>query len=296
MNQSECELEIDGKRIRCIRAGTGPPLLLLHGLLGGSFCWRFCLPVLAERNSVYAVDLPGLALSDDMETDCSMSCQAERLFRLIEQSNWNDLTIMGCSFGGAIAMLLAAADAHVSRRIRSLVMAAPVNPWSEFGRRRIRRFSTSLGGLFLRAALPISRPCHGIALRRMYGDPSRIPQDALAGYSASVLRPGRAQNILTALRSWQKDVDALRRIIPQIKIPALLVWGDRDQAVDPRSATVLQRHLPNSELKFIPGAGHLSFEEAPEEFIGAVLEFLHGSETGRDQNLTTENTDCTDFH
>lgn len=264
----------DCLRLLYLRAGSGPPILLLHGLLGGSFCWRFTLPALAQSHTVYAVDFPGVGLSDDRGIDCSMSAQAERMSAFMETMDLNQLTLVGCSFGGAVAMLVAARDARESGRIHKLVLSAPVNPWSAFGHRRIQLLSTTLGGYFLRAALPISRPCHGIALRRMYGDPTRMPEDALEGYTASVLRPGRAKNILTALRSWDRDVESLRTVIPQIKVPTLLVWGERDGAVDPRSACMLQQQLRYSDLKLIPGAGHLPFEEAPQEFNRAVMEFL----------------------
>lgn len=257
-----------------LHAGSGSPVLLIPGLLGGSFCWRFSVPALAQKHSVYAIDLPGLSSAVDKGVDCSMSCQMERLFQFIEQTSLNHLTVIGSSFGGAIAMLLAARDAAISGRIRSLILAAPVNPWSGFGSRRIRLLSSTLGGFFLRAVLPISRPCHGIAVRRMYGDTQRMPPDALQGYRTSVLRPGRAQNVLTALRSWQNDVELLPNAISQIQVPTLLVWGDRDGAVDPGSAAALLQHLPNSELKRIAGTGHLPFEEAPQEFNRLVLQFL----------------------
>lgn len=249
-------------------------MLLIHGLLGGSFCWRFSLPVLAANYTVHAVDLPGLAFSDDAGIDCSMSSQAERLFRFIEIKDWRELTVIGCSFGGAIAMMLAAKDSLNAGRIGSLVLCAPVNPWSQFGAGRIRLFNTVLGGWFLRATLPISHPVHGIAVRRMYGDPGRMPGDAVEGYRRSVLRPGRARNVLSALRNWQRDVDTLQKLIPQIKVRTLLLWGDRDGAVDPRSAVQMQKQLQNVELKIIRGAGHLPFEEEPEEFNRSVLEFL----------------------
>jgi pimeloyl-ACP methyl ester carboxylesterase len=242
---------------------------------------------LAEHYTVHAVDLPGLAFSDEVGIDCSMSCQAERLAGLIEDMGWRDLTVMACSFGGAIAMLLAARESQ-NARIRSLVLCASVNPWSEFGQRRIRLLSTKLGGYFLRATLPISRPVHAIAVRRMYGDPGHMPADAVQGYRRSVLRRGRAQNILTALRSWQKDIDALRQAIPKITIPTLLVWGDRDGAVDPRSAAELQRQLQNAELRIIPGAGHLPFEEKPEEFNRIVLDFLSAKRETRSALTTRE--------
>lgn len=270
MEPIESWTNIDGESLRYLQAGSGPPLLLIHGLLGGSFCWRFTLPALAEHYTACAVDLPGLSSSDDPGIDCSISCQARRLSRFIEKMPWKTLTVIGCSFGGAVAMLLAAGNS----RIQSLVLSAPVNPWSNFGQRRIRFLSTRPGGYFLRAALPISRPFHRIAVSRMYGDPESVPQDAVHGYRESVLRRGRAQNILTALRNWPTDVESLRIIIPQLKIPTLLLWGDRDQAVDPRSATQLSRHLPQAETRFISGAGHLPFEESPEEFNRIVLEFL----------------------
>lgn len=266
--------EIDGQRMRFLQAGSGPPLLLVHGLLGGSFCWRFTLPVLAQRYNVYAVDLPGTSLTDDVGVDCSMSRQAERLHSFIKLMGWDALSVLGTSFGGAVALLLAGLDAQGAGKIRSLVLSSPVNPWSDFGQRRIRRLSSRLGGAFLRLVLPISHPVHRIAVRRMFGDPARIPPDTVAGYRASVLQPGRAQNVLTALRKWQADVECLRRVIPQVKVPVLLIWGTSDKAVDLRSATTLQQHLPNAEVKLIAGAGHLPFEEEPEEFNRLAMEFL----------------------
>jgi pimeloyl-ACP methyl ester carboxylesterase len=279
MKSSEFSSEVDGLRLHGLQRGSGPPLVLIHGLLGGSFCWRFSLPALSEHYSVHAVDLPGLAFADEAEIDCSMSCQADRLSGLIERMGWNDLTVMGCSFGGAVAMLLAAGQT-VGARIRALVLCAPVNPWSAFGQRRIRLLSTKLGGYFLRATLPISRPVHAIAVRRMYGDPENMPSDAVQGYRRSILRRGRAQNVLTALRNWQRDLDALRRAIPTITIPTLLVWGDRDGAVDPRSAAELQQRLRGAQFRVIRGAGHLPFEEKPDEFSRVVLEFLESWKVG----------------
>src|SRR5215472_11266840 len=216
MEVNERWTEIDGRRMRFLQAGSGPPLLLIHGLLGGSFCWRLTLPVLAQRYLVHAVDLPGASLSDDMRIDCSMSRQAERLHEFIQQMGWSELSVLGSSFGGAIAMLLAGLDAQASGRVRSLILSSPVNPWSDFGQRRIRLLRSRWGGYFLRAALPISHPVHRIAVRRMFGDPDRIPPDTVAGYRASVLRPGRAQNVLTALRKWQANVECLEKIIPQL--------------------------------------------------------------------------------
>ncbi|HEY6348729.1 MAG TPA: alpha/beta fold hydrolase [Candidatus Angelobacter sp.] len=274
MQANESWIETNRQRMRFLHAGSGPPLLLLGGLLGGSLCWRHNIRALAAGYNVYAVDLPGLGLSRDIGIDCSMSQQVQHLVGFATQMGWKEFSVVGSSFGGAIAMLLAGQNFGGASRVRSLLLSSPVNPWSDFGRRRIRHLSSRLGGCLLRAVLPISHPVHGIALRRMYGDPMRVSQDAIKGYRAIILRPGRARNILTALRKWQQDVNSLEPIIPQLDIPVLLIWGTHDRAVDPRSATILKERLPQADLKLIPGAGHLPFEEAPEEFNQLSLEFL----------------------
>jgi pimeloyl-ACP methyl ester carboxylesterase len=88
------------------------------------------------------------------------------------------------------------------------------------------------------------------------------------------MRPGRVDSILNTLRSWENDVKALRAAIPQIKARSLLIWGTRDTAVDVGSAEALKRALPDCELKMIEGAGHLPFEETPEDFNRLVLDFI----------------------
>lgn len=273
MEVKESWIEISGHRIRFLQAGNGSPVLLLGGLMGGAFCWRFTLPALAPHYSVFAPDLPGSGLSHDIGIDCSMSQQAYRLGEFVQQLGWKELSVVGSSFGGGIALLLAADD-RFPAKVRSLVLSAPVNPWSWFGRRRIQFLSSRFGGYLLRATLPVSRPVHGLALRRMYGNPTQVTHDAIQGYRATILRRGRAQNVLSALRRWQQDVNSMEAAIPQLHIPTLLIWGTRDKAVDPRSATTLKNRLPCAELKLISGAGHLPFEEAPEEFNQIVLEFL----------------------
>jgi pimeloyl-ACP methyl ester carboxylesterase len=266
--------DIDGQQLHYLRAGTGSPLVLLHGLLGGSFCWRLNLEALSRQHTVFAVDLPGHGESDaPRDLDCSMAAQASRVSSLLEQLGLEEVDVVGSSWGGAIAMVLAAQ----SPKIRSLVLAAPVNPWSNLGTGRIRFLNGRLGAALLRVAWPVCRPLYGTALARMYGDPKRLPAGTIDGYSSRIMRPGRVHNILNTLRSWHNDVDALRAVIPRIKARSLLIWGTRDKAVDPRSVESLRQALPHCELGLIEGAGHLPFEETPDEFNRLVLDFIHMS-------------------
>jgi len=199
-----------------------------------------------------------------------MVAQAQRVLSLLEQLKLENVDVVGSSWGGAIAMFVAAQ----SRRVRSLVLAAPVNPWSDFGAGRIRILKGRLGAALLRMAWPVSRPLHRIAVERMYGDPLRVPAGTIEGYSAQVMQQGRLHSILNSLRSWEDDVNALSQAIPRITAPSLLLWGTRDGAVDLRSAEHLRRALPASGLKLIEGAGHLPFEETPDEFNRLVLDFV----------------------
>jgi pimeloyl-ACP methyl ester carboxylesterase len=263
--------EIAGDRISYFRAGAGPPLLLLHGLLGGSFCWRRNMEALSQCHTVFAVDMPGHGESDaPCHLDCSMPAQAGRVSALLERLKLEAVDVVGCSWGGAIAMLLAAQSA----KVRSLVLAAPVNPWSNFGTGRIRFLIGRIGSAFLRTVWPVSGPLYRIALARMYGDPRWLTPETVEGYRSIVMRPGRVNNILNTLCSWEKDVNALRAEIPKIKARSLLIWGTRDGAVDLRSAEALKQALPQCQLKIIEGAGHLPFEETPEEFNWLVLNFV----------------------
>ena len=163
--------EIHGEQIHYLRAGAGRPLLLLHGLLGGSFCWRRNMEVFSRRHTVFAVDLPGHGENDaSRHLDCSASAQAGRVLALLERLKLEEVDVVGCSWGGAVAMFLTSQSA----KVRSLVLAAPVNPWSNLGSGRIRFLNGWIGESLLRVAWPVSRPLYRIAVARMYGDSTAL--------------------------------------------------------------------------------------------------------------------------
>jgi len=192
------------------------------------------------------------------------------LLKFLDQVTRGPVDVVGSSWGGAIALFLAS----ITGRVRSLVLAAPVNPWSEFGRRRIDFFAGRFGSVLLQVALPISRPVHSLAFQRMYGDPSLTRPEQVDEYSSVVLQKGRARNLVNIMRSWRDDLVALEAAIDKVRAPSLLVWGTRDGAVDIHSGAVLQQRLPNCETAFLPGVGHLPYQEAPKDFNLLVLDFL----------------------
>ncbi|HEY6936152.1 MAG TPA: alpha/beta hydrolase [Terriglobales bacterium] len=269
--------EIEGHRMRFLHGGTGPPLLLVHGLLGYSFSWRFNLPVLAKRFTVFAPDLLGAGFSDRVPgMDCSMAAIAGRLLQFLRGQGIEVFDLLGTSHGGAIAMMLAAlAGQNNPSAVRRLILVDPAHPWSRPRPILIKLLSRRAGAALFRASLPVIRLTREHYLRRMYGDPRRISPGTAEGYKAGLASRKAYEYPLSIVRCWQEDMRKLEAALPRIAgIPTLLMWGSRDRVILPRTAAQLQRQFRNCRLLILEGVGHLPYEETPEEFNRAVLEFL----------------------
>jgi len=263
---------VDGLRWRYLHAGSGSPVVLVHGLLGHSFSWRYVLPELCREHEVIAVDLPGSGDSDPQADEVSLPKSSKRFLRFLDALSIPHCDVIGTSYGGAIAMTAAAL---APKRIDRLVLAAPVNPWSTHGKLLALFLSNSIvAPAFLRLA-PYLGVLHEFYFRRLFGDTRRIPQGSLEGYMRPLLRQGILEHKLRLLRTWNRDLWGLRSAIPQIQdIPTLLIWGSEDAAVSPASAQELKRQFRDCHLRILYGIGHLPYEEAPAEFERAVVEFL----------------------
>ncbi len=275
----ECWMNLDGARMRYLRAGSGPALILLHGLMGYSFSWRYTLPALAPYATLYAPDLPGAGFSDrPCGMDHSMQGTARRVLRFVEKLGLTSFDMLGTSRGGAVAMA-AAAECVRSRgsgpRLRRLVLVCPVNPYSSHGRWMAPFFATNFGAALFRLGsqrMPFLYPyCHG----RLYAERSKIPPGTLDGYKAPLAIPGLFEHGLSIVRTWTSDLRELEALLPELaSVPTLLVWGSKDPAVYASSMGPLARHFDNVRTVVFPGVGHLPYEECPEDFNRALIEFL----------------------
>lgn len=272
---------VAGCRMRYLIAGDSggrPPLLLIHGLLGYSFSWRYNLIPLAHERRVIAVDLPGVGYSGRLASlDCSVRATASRLHEFLIEQGISKIDLLGTSHGGGVAILLAslAKTKPESLQINKLALVAPINPWSRHGMLLAWLLSTRLGSASFRKVHPWFRSAHGIALGRMYGDRHRIQPGTLEGYSAPLQIEGTLDHALKIACCLRNDINEVRSSLPLISdVPTLLVWGDRDRAVLPKSAPVLKAQFRDAELAIINGAGHLPYEEFPDEFNRILTEFL----------------------
>ncbi len=273
-NIEDLRVTLDGISWRYQRTGSGPPLLLVHGLLGYSFSWRFTIPALAKAATVYAMDMPGTGFSDRPRgLDCSMHACAERLLRFMDDLALTHCDVLATSHGGAVTMTVAALNPG---RIRRMALAAPVNPWSARGKLLSLFLTNPFVAHVLLALGPRVQLLQEFYLRRLYGDTRRIPPDALEGYLKPVRqRPGSIDYGLSVLRTWNRDLQQLQSLLPRIAdIPTLLIWGSLDGAVSPASASRLQHEFRHCRLLTFDGVGHLPYEEMPDEFNRAVIEFL----------------------
>jgi pimeloyl-ACP methyl ester carboxylesterase len=278
----ECWMDMDGARLRYLRAGSGPPVVLLHGLLGYSFSWRYTIPALAPYATVYAPDMLGSGFSDRPPgLDYRMRALAQRLLRFIEKLGLSTFDLVGTSHGGAVAMVATAQSLDSAGggrpKIGKLVLVAPVNPYSAHGRWLAPFLGGRFGSALFGFAAPRAKFLYGYALRRLYGDPNRIPPGTLEGYMAPLAIPGLFNYGFSVVKSWTQDMRELEAILPKLaNVPTLLIWGSDDAAVYAASGAALARHFRDAQLKELPGVGHLPYEECPVEFNRLLIEFLTG--------------------
>lgn len=270
-------LTLSGARLRYLRAGSGPPLILLHGLLGYSFSWRYTMPALAPYATVYAPDMLGAGFSDrPLNLDHSMRATALRVLQFAEQLGIDSFDLLGTSRGGAVAMSAVAESLRAGKpRVRRLILVAPVNPYSAHGKRLAPFLGSRFGSAIFRNVLARMTYLFPYGHARMYGDRAHIPPGTLEGYTAPLAIPGLFEHALSIVRTWTPDLRELESILPEIaNIPTLLIWGSKDPAVYVSSLEPLARQFSHAQTIVFPGVGHLPYEECPDSFNRAVIQFL----------------------
>jgi pimeloyl-ACP methyl ester carboxylesterase len=293
-------LDFPDGRMRYLKAGSGPALILIHGLMGYSFSWRFTLPALAPYATVYAIDNLGAGLSPANEgMDCSARATAERVLEFADALRITDFDLLGTSHGGGVAIMVAAvcaegrAEGRAARsdvRVKRLVLVAPINPWSPHGKRLAPFLGSPFGSRLFRNTIERWRSLDYLWLRRLFGEGSKIPPDSLEGYRMPVGKNHAFHHAGRIIKNWTADLAELETALPKIRdYPTLLIWGTKDRAVDFRSAEPLRRNFRDARLVAFEGVGHLPYEEAPEDFNHALVDFLTGEDlTGA--NRTPGNT------
>lgn len=247
---------IDNMNINYLDEGEGTPVLLLHGW--GSSCevYRGIINTLKGRCRLVAPDFPGCGGSDTMAEPWTLEDYCSFVLKFMETVGLNDPIMMGHSHGGRVTLYMTAMGMVSPDKI-VLLDAAGLIPKKSFKQKLraksfkaikwvltlpgIRRFS---GGLLNRA-------------RRHYGS---------ADYNAA---PEVLRKTLVSLVNTD-----IRDVLPNIKCPSLLIWGENDTATPLSDAKIIEKLIPDAGLCVIKGTGHFSFCERPYEANAIINSFI----------------------
>jgi 4,5:9,10-diseco-3-hydroxy-5,9,17-trioxoandrosta-1(10),2-diene-4-oate hydrolase len=271
----EAFVDVAGARMHYLHAGSGQPMLLIHGLVGSSANWRNNIDGLAQHASIYAIDLVNVGNPQRVGgLDPTLKATANRIVAVMDALNLADADIVAHSHGGSVALMLAALH---PRRVRRLILFAPANPYCRSSDLMVRIYSTRWGGILARMLPYLPAPLQRIALGEMYGGAHRVPDRCLQEIVDGLRKPATLRHVLCIIRCWFAEMAKLKTALRRVKrTPALLVWGDCDCTVSLSSGIKLSCKLRNSQLVVLPGGGHSVFEQTPEQSNRIMLEWLIG--------------------
>jgi pimeloyl-ACP methyl ester carboxylesterase len=267
-------VELDGVRVHYLEAGEAdaPAIVLVHGFASSNFVWHDVLVPLAEEGfRVVAPDLVGFGFSaKPRDGEYTFEAQARTVVRLIDALGIECATLVGSSYGGAVAAVVAL---DYAERVRKLVLVGAVTN-DESRHRPVARLGGVRGVGELFAPLVMDAR-HRRKRRRLKEQTARDGRNYDEARVRAHLRPLKAADthraILRTLRSW--DAARVEREAGRIAQPALLVWGANDRDVPLRHGERLHALMPGSRLVVFPTCAHLPQEERPAEFVRLVAEF-----------------------
>lgn len=266
----------DGKTVRLAvrEAGRGKPIVMIHGLGASSYTWHAIMPQLARTNRVIALDLKGFGDSEKPLDDAySISDQARLVANYMDRNNLRGVTLVGHSFGGAVAMAVALEDAQGGpRRIEKLVLIdslAYKQPVPFFFRVLQTPIIGELGINLIPPEVQIGR-----ALAVAYYHDERVKDETVATYASPLASEGGKHALLRTVESLtQEDADAFSSRYQKLKTPALLIWCEHDRIVPLTFGKRLAGDLPNAQIDVIEECGHIPQEEEPGETLAAIQKF-----------------------
>jgi len=257
------------------KTGKGAPVLLIHGFGASTFTWRHIAPALAENHQVVAVDLKGFGQSDKpLDEEYSIFDQAALLKQLVLDHDLHNLTIVGHSFGGGVALMLALdEDPRLKGRISKLVLLDTIAYPQDipvFFKMLDMPVVSQLGVRMVPPAVQAR-----LALRIAYLDNSKIHDEDVEMYAAPLrTTAGKHAIIHSARQIVPERMKEISERYRSISVPTLIAWCDHDRIVPLDVGLKLRRTLPNAKLKIVEGCGHMPQEEQPAATLGLIQKFL----------------------
>jgi pimeloyl-ACP methyl ester carboxylesterase len=251
-------LEVDGCRIHLRRGGSGRPLLFLHGASGAPVI----LPVmerLAERFDVLVPEHPGYGQSGEPPWLENIHDVAYFYLDLLEQLDLREVTLVGNSMGGWIAMEIAVRD---TSRLKSVVLVSPAG---------ISAPGVQPADIFL---MPEEQ-----LVRSLFHDPKLAEARLAVPPTPESIDISLKNRHTTARLAWEPRLHDphLPKWLHRIDVPVQIIWGEHDRILPVQYVDTYRKLFPKAEVAIVKGAGHLPHAEKPDEFCDLVTRFARGA-------------------
>lgn len=250
------QVVIDGLKICYTDSGSGIPVLLLHGWGSSSDVYKGITAALSDRCRTVCMNFPGCGGSDTMKQPWNLQDYCDLVVKFANAVNLENPILIGHSHGGRVTLNLAATGQLNPPKIVLLDAAGLIPKKSLKQKLRARSFKIIKRTLTLPV---IKNYSEGLleAARRHYGS---------ADYNAA---PEVLRKTLVSLVNTD-----LSGLLPNIKCPSLLIWGENDTATPLRNAEKMEKLIPDAGLCVIKGTGHYSFCEKPYEAHAILRSFI----------------------
>src|SRR5664279_1970506 len=270
-----------GNDVHYVRAGSGPPVVLLHGVLGSHRSWAQLVSLLAEDFTLIAPDLLGHGDSSTPRGDYSLGAHAGGLRDLLDELGVQRATLVGHSLGGGVALqfawlfperverLVLVSSGGLGREL-SLLLRVPTMPGVGF------MLPVVSSPWVLRGGGALGRQLHRLGMRS-----APDLEELWRGYSR-LGDVGARRAFLATLRTvvdpGGQMINATDMLPVMAEIPTMIVWGDRDRLIPVQHGLEAHRAIPNSRLEIFPKAGHFPHLDEPRRFAGLLVDFVGQTE------------------
>ena len=259
--QTPKDVTIYGQKIHYLEAGSGPNLILLHGLGGSSEVWGFNIGPLAEKYHVFVPDQIGFGKSDKPFVNYRIRTYVDFLDQFCKQLKIERPTLVGNSMGGWVAAIYAAT---YPQRVYKLVLvdAGGYAPPKDFDTRTFFALN------------PTTREEMKVLSAKVFYNKAFLSDAAIDQAMAARLGAGDGYTIKTITESIIRGEDYLDDVVKTIKSPTLIIWGREDGLLPLSDAERFHKDIAGSTVVVLDQCAHVPNIEKPGEFNAAVIRFL----------------------
>lgn len=258
----ERDVTVNGNKIRYLEDGNSKDtLVLFHGLGGMAERWLPVIPSLSKRYRVIAPDMIGYGQSDKPQTDYTPEFFRNTMLGFMDALSLQSVFMVGTSLGGEIVAECASTQRPY---IKKVVMVSPAG---------IMKRATPVLDAYTMAALYPTHESVRAAYEMMVGEKSEIDNTSIENFISNMTRPNAKMVFLSTLLGMKNSPSVTERL-RSIKVPVLLIWGNKDMMIPIEYAKEFTASIPDCEFVIMDGCGHTPYQERPSEFSKIVLGFL----------------------